>query len=137
LDHKSGARHALLACSRTAILGVDVEEKRPMKDREGIVNQFFSHREQKQWAGLVDDQKDEAFLIAWTRKEAYVKALGLGLSLDLDSFSVSFDENEETLQFADEKQENWRLISFQPTSLHRACVALPDAGLKLTFLQLA
>ena len=70
-------------------LGLDIEEVKPISDQEGIVRQFFSPEECAEWLELNPAQRDEAFFRCWTSKEAYIKALGDGLSMPLDSFRVS------------------------------------------------
>lgn len=85
---------ALFAFSRRGELGVDVEAIRSLPDRDSLAQQLFSNREANSLARLRADLKDEAFFTCWTRKEAYVKALGEGLSRPLDTFEVTFDERE-------------------------------------------
>lgn len=70
-------------------IGVDVEVWRPTRDQAALVRRFFSPAEIAAWEALPLEQRHEAFFNLWTRKEAYVKALGRGLSLALDSFDVS------------------------------------------------
>lgn len=70
-------------------LGVDVEYMRPAIEYDEIARHSFSPFEQKALAGLSGEEKHEAFYRCWTRKEAYIKARGMGLSLPLDLFDVS------------------------------------------------
>ena len=56
--------------------------------------QNFAPGEQKRWANVPKDLRELAFFLGWTRKEAYVKALGDGLYLPLDSFEVALDPGE-------------------------------------------
>ena len=79
----------MLAITRHREIGVDVEQVRRDFDLEGIARRFFSAHEQQQLAGLADEKKPEAFFRCWTRKEAYIKATGEGLSLPLHQFDVS------------------------------------------------
>jgi 4'-phosphopantetheinyl transferase len=87
VSHSGGI--ALLAFARRREIGVDVEEVRHNSDLEAIARRFFSAHEQKQLAALSNDEKVDAFFRCWTRKEAYIKATGDGLSLPLSQFDVS------------------------------------------------
>lgn len=84
----SGDR-AVLACSRSGILGVDIEQIREIPDADQIVSRFFSDTEKAEYAQLPLMEQQQAFFDLWTRNEAIVKGLGQGLSIDLTSFSVS------------------------------------------------
>jgi 4'-phosphopantetheinyl transferase len=75
-----------------------VEQVREDFDVEAIARRFFSAREQEQLAALPNEEKFEAFFRCWTRKEAYIKATGDGLSLPLHQFDVSVaPENSDAL----------------------------------------
>ncbi|MGD0988212.1 MAG: 4'-phosphopantetheinyl transferase superfamily protein [Candidatus Sulfotelmatobacter sp.] len=87
LSHSGGI--ALYAFARRLELGVDVEKIGRDFDVEGIARRFFSAHEQEQLAELPAAERDEAFFRCWTRKEAYIKATGDGLSLPLSQFDVS------------------------------------------------
>jgi 4'-phosphopantetheinyl transferase len=87
VSHSGGI--ALLAFTRGREIGVDVEKVRRDFNLEGIARRFFSAHEQQQLATLPDEKKPEAFFRCWTRKEAYIKATGEGLSLPLHQFDVS------------------------------------------------
>lgn len=75
-------------------IGVDIERVRPFKTARQIVDKYFSDYERKEFYCVPDQLKDEAFFACWTRKEAYIKAQGMGLSLPLNQFSISFLPNE-------------------------------------------
>ncbi len=80
---------ALYAFTWRRPLGVDVEYMRPDIEYDQIARHSFSPGEQRTFAGLSLEEKHEAFYRCWTRKEAYIKARGIGLSLSLDLFDVS------------------------------------------------
>ena len=80
---------ALIGITTTAPLGVDVEFVREVGDAEGIARRFLSKSEQADLLGLPRDQWPAAFFSCWTRKESYLKALGYGLSVPLDDFTVT------------------------------------------------
>lgn len=78
---------ALCAVARSGELGVDVEKCRGI-DYLDMARRFFSPNETNNLLALSDDQSRLGFFACWTRKEAYIKAKGLGLSLPLGQFSV-------------------------------------------------
>jgi 4'-phosphopantetheinyl transferase len=87
LAHSHGL--AVYAVTRQREVGVDVERVRSEVAGEGIAERFFSPREVATLRALPVEQRLRAFFHCWTRKEAYVKAVGKGLMLPLDSFDVS------------------------------------------------
>jgi 4'-phosphopantetheinyl transferase len=91
---------ALLAFAHGRALGVDVELIREDFDPVALAHRFFSTSEQDQLAGLDPAQKCPGFFRCWTRKEAYIKAVGTGLSLPLDQFDVSLRPEDENALLA-------------------------------------
>jgi 4'-phosphopantetheinyl transferase len=85
---------ALYAITRYRALGVDLERVDPTASREEIAERFFSRREVETLRVLPAERRPLAFFACWTRKEAYVKARGEGLSLPLDQFEVSVMPDE-------------------------------------------
>ena len=77
-------------------IGVDVEHWRPLVDAESIVKRYFAPGERARWQALPDHERLTAFYLGWTRKEAYLKARGVGLSAGLDRFEVSLVPGEST-----------------------------------------
>jgi 4'-phosphopantetheinyl transferase len=80
---------ALLALSDTAEVGCDIERRNPDLADRGVAARFFAPAECRALDALVGEAWVEGFFNCWTRKEAVVKALGLGLSYPLDSFEVT------------------------------------------------
>lgn len=70
-------------------VGIDVEQVRALDDMDRLARRFFSIREYAALRALPPEERREAFFRCWTRKEAYVKARGDGLTLPLDRFDVS------------------------------------------------
>jgi 4'-phosphopantetheinyl transferase len=98
VSHSGSA--ALLAFTRGRALGVDVEQIREQSDRDAIARRFFSEQEQQQLAALAPAEQCAGFYRCWTRKEAYIKAMGDGLSLPLRQFDVSLTPGEESALLA-------------------------------------
>jgi len=89
----------VLAFARSRV-GVDVEEIRPMPDALEIAERFFSPIEIEQLRTCPEQNRVTAFFTCWTRKEAYIKARGEGLSIPLASFTVSLDPEHPSIQDA-------------------------------------
>lgn len=81
----------LVGWSRGRAIGVDIELRREMRDEAALVHRYFSPVEIAAYEALPAERRQEGFFNAWTRKEAYVKAVGRGLALSLSSFDVSLD----------------------------------------------
>jgi len=81
---------ALVAVARGTPVGIDVEWIRPLEDAGDLVERFFSARENSEFKSLPDEQKPFAFFNLWTRKEAWLKATGEGITQLLGSVEVSF-----------------------------------------------
>jgi len=75
-------------------IGVDIEFEASEPDFEQIVTHFFSASEQASFHDLPESQKKPAFYHCWTQKEAFLKALGDGISRGLDQFDVSTNPTE-------------------------------------------
>lgn len=85
---------ALVALVRGPEVGVDVERLKPMPDADEIAERFFSASERDVLRALEPEVKAIGFFNAWTRKEAYLKAVGEGLAAPLDSFDVTLAPGE-------------------------------------------
>jgi len=85
---------AMIAVSRTREVGIDVERIDEKFMRENIAERFFSPGEVSGLLSVTLRERSGAFFNCWTRKEAYVKARGVGLSLALSSFEVSLAPGE-------------------------------------------
>ena len=79
----------LYGFTRCREIGVDIELIRTSEDSIQILDHFFSEIEKEEFKTIPEKKKQEAFYTCWTRKEAYIKARGKGLSIPLDCFSVT------------------------------------------------
>jgi 4'-phosphopantetheinyl transferase len=89
----SGGR-ALLAFAWRLDVGVDVERIRPVPEAEDLARRYFSPREGADLLRLAEGERQAAFFRCWTRKEAFVKATGDGLSRPLAAFDVTLAPGE-------------------------------------------
>ena len=109
-------------------IGIDVEQIRPVNDMESLARCSFSESENKALASLPESLRCEAFFNCWTRKEAYIKALGEGLSYSLQEFDVTLRPGEpaKLLRVADkpEEVERWSLHAFAPTKNYVGALAV-------------
>ena len=105
----------LIALALGREVGVDVEQHRDLPDALELATRFFAPDEATTLRSLPATVQRQAFFDAWTRKEAFVKALGKGLFLPLNHFSVSLAPNEPArlLRVADDPAAaaKWRLAS--------------------------
>jgi len=102
LAHSHG--RAIYAFSRNREIGVDIEFIREDLASLEIANRFFSKYEISQLMNVPDELKKQAFFNCWTRKEAYIKARGEGLSLPLDEFDVSLLPGEAAALLRNHKE---------------------------------
>ena len=108
---------ALLAFTHGRDVGVDVEQIRSNLDQQALARRFFSPAEQQALAALPSSEQCAAFFRCWTRKEAYIKAHGSGLSLPLNSFDVSLVPGERNALLATRPEageaRRWSLCDVQ------------------------
>ena len=77
---------------------MDIELLRPMPDADALAETYFSAAERRALAALPQQARDAAFLCCWTRKEACLKATGMGLSVDTRSFEVGVSPDAREVQ---------------------------------------
>jgi 4'-phosphopantetheinyl transferase len=113
--------------SRRAV-GIDVEHVRELPDIDAIATQFFAPSEARTVQALRQPSKTAAFFACWTRKEAYIKAIGTGLSRPLDTFVVTFLPGETPrLAWVEDdacETERWSFESFSPADGYVSAVAV-------------
>jgi len=110
LAHSGGL--ALLAVTFGQEVGVDLEDMSRPVDYQAIVRRYFSPDEEEALFALPDDQQRMGFFNGWARKEAYIKAQGMGLSIPLDSFSVTLSPTLPARFLRAE--EEWKLYEISP-----------------------
>ncbi len=105
----------LLGIGEGRPIGIDLEYQRGGIDLEGIARRFFAPGEVARWGALRAAERPAAFYRCWTRKEAYLKAHGAGLSVALDSFEVTFaaEDRPRLVWAADAAALNWELFEVE------------------------
>jgi 4'-phosphopantetheinyl transferase len=123
---------AVYAFSREGEIGVDVEAVRGMEDADKIAERFFSRNEYVEYRALYPRERALGFFNCWTRKEAFVKAIGDGLHYPLRSFDVSLTPGvrAKILRTEDTPGDDcgWRLGSFSPAPGFIGAVAARNVG---------
>jgi 4'-phosphopantetheinyl transferase len=129
LSHSGG--QALCAIAGTGPVGVDVETASPSRDLMGLARRYFASDEFESLQSLPDEERMAAFYRCWTRKEAFIKAIGEGLSRPLDSFSVEFRTGVAArflrIGLDPEEPRRWRLCDLDPGSGFAAALVVPSA----------
>jgi len=94
-------------------VGIDIEAISEKQNVDGLAKHCFSFDEFKQYAEIHESLRPLAFFRGWARKEAYLKALGTGLSKDLRSFNVNiFDDISHypiTVETSEVTEKQWRI----------------------------
>lgn len=123
---------ALIICTSGRQVGVDVEQIRPIPDMEQIAKRFFSKTEVEALSAVAPSERLRSFFACWTRKEAYVKARGDGLSLSLAEFSVSIAHDQPAALLAfqgnDHEVERWSLWDVSPNRAYSSAIAVEGHG---------
>ena len=118
-------------------IGVDVEFIKEGVELLDIAKRFFSTNEFKTMSSLADSEQKLAFFNCWTRKEAFIKAIGDGLSFPLDQFEVSLRPNEPAKMLATHWNPNetskWSLYSFNPQKDYVAAIAIKNQIEKIKY----
>jgi len=122
---------ALFAFALQSEIGVDVERLRPIDDMGELARQYFCPEETQELMALPPSQRQAAFFRCWTRKEAYLKATGEGLSAPLDGFQVTFGPGAAPrlvhLERDTAAAEAWRLHHLELHPQYAAALAYRDA----------
>jgi 4'-phosphopantetheinyl transferase len=136
LSHSQGA--ALYAFAWERELGVDLELLRDDKSILAIAQGTFSASEVSALRSLSPHQQLQGFFSCWTRKEAYIKALGEGLTHPLDSFTVTLGPHEHPrlVSTSDDPQPHarWSLVELNPFPGYTAALAVSGTNPNIHYL---
>lgn len=119
---------ALIAVTLASAVGVDIEYCDREVDIDGISKRFFSANECQVIQSLTDVKKRQVFFTAWVRKEAFLKALGMGLSYSLDKVEVSLLPEQPAriiaLHDKEQKLEDWSLFNLTISEDYQAALVV-------------
>jgi 4'-phosphopantetheinyl transferase len=137
LSHSYGV--ALCAVTRGRDVGIDLERIRCGLAGAQIAGRFFSPKEIAMLQAFPAEMQNQAFFRCWTSKEAYIKALGKGLSLPLDQFDVSLDPREPGIVVDTSRDPSeasrWSLQELTPAPGYAAAIAVEGHDWRLTCWQ--
>ena len=132
---------ALYAASADHVLGIDVERVRHDMDHLALGEHFFAPAERAALRSVPPGSRADAFFNCWTRKEAFVKAHGMGLSLDLTSFEVTLEPGAPAKLISApegiEEVRRWHFETFVPRRGHIAALAVRGRDWSLRHLTMA
>lgn len=119
---------ALYAFTRIGEIGIDLEHIRPEFTGDDIARRYFSQTEVASLNQLPVTARHQAFFDCWTRKEAFIKAKGLGLSLGLNQFDVTLSPEQPAAllhtRWDEAEASRWSLRAIDAGPEYAAAVAL-------------
>ena len=125
----------LVAVSAGAEVGVDVEEIREAGDLAGLAEKCFSPAERAAFAAVPARLRRTAFFAGWTRKEAFLKVLGVGLTRPLESFDVSLAPGEPArllrVDGVPDAPARYALRALEPAAGYVGAVAIEARGITI------
>ena len=136
LSHSGGI--ALFAFCLDHRIGIDIETIRSGNTHLKVPERYFSPREVTALRSLPEDQQREAFYACWTRKEAYVKARGLGIPSSLKDFTVSL-ESGKPARLLESKSEpsdlnRWTLKDIDVGTGYKAAAAIECSDIRIAYM---
>jgi 4'-phosphopantetheinyl transferase len=131
---------AVYAFTEDCDIGIDVEQLRPIPEIEHIAERFFASAETSELMALPEPDRAQAFFNCWTRKEAYIKAVGDGLSVPLDSFRVTLRPGAAAemlcLGGSIEAANGWTMHDFAPAPGFVGAIAYAGHAREIVFNRL-
>jgi 4'-phosphopantetheinyl transferase len=139
VSHSGGL--AVFAFTAGREVGVDVERIRSLPDMQSIADRFFCSEEAVELMSLAAGQREHGFYLCWTRKEAYIKAIGDGLSAPLGSFRVTLRPSQPArfVHIANDTSVSkaWSLHDLRFASDYAAALAYRDTERPIVVMPMA
>lgn len=118
---------ALIALTQNIEIGIDLEYIDASIDAKTIAIHFFSNDEMKQLYTLNNENLADEFFNIWSKKEAFIKAIGTGLTYPLDAFDVSLDTLEKKaltrIKNSTKEAQKWNLFSIKTFNNYAGAIA--------------
>ncbi len=135
LSHSHGL--ALYAVTLGREIGIDIERVRTNLSFERLAKRFFSPLEFQMLSSLPPSERIEGFFNCWTRKEAYIKAMGEGLSIPLNQFHVTLKPGERARIVSIKGDSNlasgWSLHSLTPAPGYAGALAVHGRTVRIKY----
>jgi 4'-phosphopantetheinyl transferase len=128
---------ALLGVVSHSCIGVDIEFINHEFASDEVAQRFFASGEVTRLQAMLATERPAAFFSCWTRKEAYIKAVGQGLSLPLDSFEVAFGSGVKPsllrVEASPDEAARWSMYSIPAPEGYAAAIILEGKDHKLEY----
>ncbi len=138
LAHSGGK--AFYAFALNIEVGIDLEKIKEMPDAADIAERFFSEDEVNEFRTVEKDNIETAFFNCWTRKEAFIKAIGEGLSHPLADFSVTLKPGDEPkflmIKNKPDEVKEWSLFDIEAESNFISSLALKAKNVNIIYKEL-
>jgi 4'-phosphopantetheinyl transferase len=110
----------------TRPIGTDIEHLKPLEDYISLTKHFLSEKESNYFEQLTFANQHQAFYRAWTKKEAYIKAIGMGLSYPVEQITICLDEHPQILEdrVNPDNAANLSIVSFEHED-YMGAIAIP------------
>lgn len=133
LSHSHGL--AVYAFTRRREIGIDIERLRSNLSFQKIAKRFFTTEEFENLNSLPHDEYIDGFFGLWTQKEAYIKAMGTGLSIPLNRFSVTVKKDQTVrvneIRIKSNEEGSWSILSLKPKRGYVGALAVEGKSLTI------
>lgn len=127
LTHSHGVAALALGGADSVDIGIDIEWSEPHNDFLDMGFKYFSQDEYRLLKKCSPDQQQALFYRLWTLKEAYIKAIGKGLSIDLKSFAFQLSDDRISVNHLKNDVENkkvWQFLQARVYTRHMLALAI-------------